>query len=84
MPGTYSQASLEANFNAMSERLRRIEAQLVLLSEKAGVPYEIPSSGVPADVLELVQGGKKIEAIKRYRELTNASFDEARDVIATL
>jgi ribosomal protein L7/L12 len=84
MPGTYSQASLEANFNAMSERLRGIEAQLVVLSAHAGVPYEIPSAEVPAEVVELVQAGKKIEAIKRYRELTNASFDEARDVIAVI
>jgi ribosomal protein L7/L12 len=37
---------------------------------------------VPADVAELARAGKSLDAIKRYRELTGASMDEAKAVIA--
>ena len=40
--------------------------------------------GVPGEISELVRAGKKLEAIKRYRALNGATFDEARAVIASL
>ena len=40
--------------------------------------------GVPDEIRELVQAGKKLEAIKRYRALNGATLDEARAFIATL
>jgi hypothetical protein len=36
---------------------------------------------VPADVVSLVAAGKKIQAIKRYRQLTGASLGEAKTFI---
>lgn len=39
------------------------------------------SSGVSAEVLQLVQQGNKIAAIKRYREETGLGLREAKDVI---
>jgi ribosomal protein L7/L12 len=39
---------------------------------------------IPADIIELVAAGKKIHAIKRYRELTGASLREAGTVIDSL
>lgn len=39
---------------------------------------------IPADVIELAAAGKKIHAIKRYRELTGAGLREAKDVIDSL
>lgn len=39
---------------------------------------------IPADVIGLVAAGKKIQAIKRYRELTGASLREAKAVIDSL
>jgi ribosomal protein L7/L12 len=77
-----NEAFLPEMFDRVNERLRAIEAQLALLSEKAGVPYEAPSAGVPQEVVELVQAGKKLDAIKKYRELTGAGGDEAREVVA--
>jgi ribosomal protein L7/L12 len=38
----------------------------------------------PADVLELARAGKKIYAIKRYRELTGVDIAHAREVIDSL
>jgi ribosomal protein L7/L12 len=78
----FNEAMIGIQFDRIGERLRAIEAQLALLSEKAGVPYESPSAGVPGEVVELVRGGKTLEAIKRYRELTGAGSDEAREVVA--
>ena len=66
------------------ERFRAIEAQLAVISEKLGIPYETPGDSVPQEVVELVQAGKRLEAATRYRQLTNASFDEAREVISRL
>ena len=63
--------------SAIDERLRRIEAQLELLSEKAGIPFVAPASVIPPEVVELARANKRIEAIKRYRELTDATLDEA-------
>jgi hypothetical protein len=33
---------------------------------------------------ELARSGSRREAVKRDRELTNASFEEARDIVAKL
>jgi ribosomal protein L7/L12 len=77
-----NEAFLPEMFDRVNERLRAIEAQLAVLSEKAGVPYEAPSTGVPQEVVELVQAGKKLDAIKKYRELTGAGGDEAREIVA--
>jgi ribosomal protein L7/L12 len=84
MPGEYSQATLAAHLDATNDRLRKIEAQLALLSGKVGVPYEEPSAGVPADVVALAEAGDQMGAIKRYRELTGAGFEDARDIVIAL
>lgn len=34
-----------------------------------------------SEVLELVRAKKKIQAIKRYRELTGASLKDAKDAV---
>ena len=45
---------------------------------------EVHPGGVPDEIIELVRSGKRLEAIKRYRALNGATFDEARAVIASL
>jgi ribosomal protein L7/L12 len=84
MPGDFNQERLSARFEGINQRLREIESQLAVLSERAGVAYEEPTAEVPEDVVELARAGKTIEAVKRYRELTNASADDAREVVARL
>ena len=39
------------------------------------------ASGITEDVVALARGGKKIEAIKRYRELTGVGLREAKDAV---
>ncbi|MDT4936318.1 MAG: hypothetical protein QOK11_4210 [Pseudonocardiales bacterium] len=82
--GNYDSYTLARHFEQISERFARIETQLALLSAKLGVPYDPPSAGVPAEVVELARAGKQLEAVTRYRALTNASLDEARKVVLGL
>ena len=86
MPGEYSQATLEAHFDVINRRLRRIEEELVRLSETGGGGFAYTPSwaDVPEDVIALAQGGKKLEAMKRYRELTGADMEQAREVVVGL
>lgn len=41
----------------------------------------LPPGDVPADVITLLASGKKIEATKRYHQLTGTSLSEAMDYI---
>jgi hypothetical protein len=84
VPGAYDQKSITSHFEQTNRRLKAIEDQLKALSDAAGVPYEQPLAEVPADVVELAQGGKTLEAAKRYRELTNASHEQAMQVVQGL
>jgi hypothetical protein len=80
MAGAYSQQQLELKFNAISERLANIEAQLKVLSDSAGVAY----AELPPDVLELARSGQKMEAAKLYRELTGADGKEAMEAVGRI
>jgi ribosomal protein L7/L12 len=39
---------------------------------------------VPDEVVTLARAGKQLDAIKRYRELTGANIDQAREVVIGL
>jgi ribosomal protein L7/L12 len=84
MPGAYESSDLNRHFEQINKRLARIEDQVALVSEKLGLPFELPSDGVPLEVASLVREGKRLEAIKAYRELTGADFAEARGVVEQL
>jgi uncharacterized protein YoaH (UPF0181 family) len=51
----------------LRERLDLVEAQLAILSERAGVPYQRPSDGVSPRVLELVAQDMREDAVKELR-----------------
>ena len=74
----------------LSKRLSKIEqriakvssmdAKLDLLLKHAGLEYD-PYKNLPRVIVEAVQSGRKIEAIKLYREATAVSLKEAKDFI---
>lgn len=64
-------------------RLSRVEAKLDLLLRHAGVSYD-PQTNAPAGILEALQRGDKIGAIKLYREATGAGLDEAKEAVEDL
>jgi ribosomal protein L7/L12 len=65
----------------IARRLRRLEEQVGLLSERLGLPFDDPAAGMPAEVVELARSGKTIQAIKLYRELTGVGLGEAKDFV---
>jgi len=84
MPAAYQAGDLQRIFQRINDRMRAIEEQLAVLSEKAGVPYSPPGEGAPPEVVALARAGDTLGAIKKYRELTNADFETARDVVTAI
>ncbi len=84
MPGEYSQASLQSHFESINRRFQIIEEQLVRISETGGFAYTPSWSEVPEEVVGLARDGKQLEAMKRYRELTGANMEQAREVVVGL
>jgi ribosomal protein L7/L12 len=74
-------STIQHHIQAINERLRRLEDQTAALSQKVGIPFQAQSDAVPAEVVELARSDKRLEAIRLYRQLTNASFEEARGVV---
>ena len=66
------------------ERLQRLERNVKLLAERAGVEIEDPSRGVDPDILELVQSGQRMQAAKLYMERTGADFVAAQRFVNDL
>lgn len=65
---------------SLAYRLNRLEHKLDLVLAKLGV--EEPVDDVVDEQLdELLRRGKKIQAIKRYRELTGLGLKEAKDEV---
>jgi len=80
---------LENAIKRLDKRLDWVEENLSRVVELRYVPMgrsdtRPDASGVPADVLELAQAGKRIFAVKRYRELTGVDVAHAREVIDSL
>jgi ribosomal protein L7/L12 len=80
----YNELQLSSFVDQIFERLRAIEKQLALLSEKAGVPYDVASEETPEEVVALVEAGDRMGAIRKYRELTGAGMDVAQEAISKL
>jgi ribosomal protein L7/L12 len=77
---------MQMRFNAMASglaRLSRLEAKVDLLLKNANIKYD-PTANVPADVVEALRRGAKIEAIKRYRQATGVGLKEAKDFVEAL
>jgi ribosomal protein L7/L12 len=80
----YNELQLSSFVDQIFERLRAIEKQLAILSEKAGVPYEAVSREMPEEVVQLVESGDRIGALRKYRELTGAEMDAAQEAISKI
>lgn len=71
-------------------RVARLEAQLARLAQSgATAPYDAVAASPPpqawmAEVQALVRGGKKIAAIKLYREKTGVGLKEAKDAVEAM
>jgi ribosomal protein L7/L12 len=62
------------------DRLSRIEGKLDVILKHLGLQFD-PLREIPVEVIAALREGRKIEAIKRYREATGAGLAEAKDQI---
>ena len=84
-----TEAQMQNAINRIDKRLDWIEEALGRVVELQYVPMgrsEVrpDASGVPDDVLELVRAGSKMEAMKRYHEVTGVDLAQARQVLEDL
>ena len=63
-----------------TRRLGRIEAKLDLLMRNAGIEFG-PYEGLPAQVVDALNRGDKLEAIKFYCSAAGVSLKEAKNLI---
>jgi ribosomal protein L7/L12 len=76
-------ATLSTRMSRIEQRIAKlssIEAKLDLLLKHAGLEYD-PYKNLPREIVEAVQAGRKIEAIKLYRQATAVGLKEAKDFI---
>ena len=73
---------------ALAARVAELERKVEYLMQRLGAGTPVPSgtmgmspTPVPPDVVELARAGHKIEAIKRYREVSGVGLREAKDAI---
>ena len=66
----------------VTRRLDRLEDKVDLLLKQAGL--EEPPAPRQDEVVALARAGKKIEAIKVYREATGAGLREAKEAVERL
>ncbi len=67
----------------LKKRQLRLEAKVDMLLKHAGLTYD-PRANVPADVLDALRAGQKIEAIKRYRQATGVDLKTAKEFVESL
>jgi ribosomal protein L7/L12 len=64
------------------ERIRRLEEQVADLYAHLGLRQDgLGTGGIDADIQQMINDGKKIHAIKHYRERTGAGLAQAKGAI---
>jgi len=69
----------------LADRLERLEQQVALISEHLQLPFPAAdadaTADVPEEVVELARAGRRVEAIKRYGDLTGIGISTATSVV---
>ena len=79
----YRSEQLGRSVRDLASRQLRTEGKLDALLRNAGISYD-PYADVDPGVLEAIKVGKKIEAIKRYRQVSQADLREAKEYVERL
>jgi ribosomal protein L7/L12 len=86
--GRMDEQELAARFDEISARLDHIEAALKISMLNAYTPWaefvQKTAGGVPDEVVEMVRAGKRLQAMKRYMDLTGVGMATARQVIESI
>ncbi|MGW1500548.1 ribosomal protein L7/L12 [Streptomyces mirabilis] len=76
-----SYAGLEGRLSRNDRRIARVEKKLDRILDHLGLAEADPEL---EQVVALVRDGRKIQAIKVYREVTGAGLKEAKDAVDRL
>ncbi|ANH92525.1 hypothetical protein A8713_16280 [Streptomyces sp. SAT1] len=71
-------ATIEIRIARTDRRTARVEHKLDLILDHLGLCEEQPWRG---EVAELARTGRKIQAVKLYREATDAGLKEAKEAV---
>jgi hypothetical protein len=69
-----------AGLNRRLDRLSRIEGKLDAVLKHSGIRFD-PLDGLPPEALDALKQGRKIDAIKHYRQHTGADLAEAKEIV---
>ncbi len=75
---------VEEEIFQLRRKVRQLEAQVETLMKKLNLKYQEEQDEIPPEVYDWLLQGKKIEAVKAYREATGASLKTAKEVIESL
>lgn len=70
--------TVQSRISLADRRVARVERKLDLIIDHLGLRADDPRMN---EVVALVRDGKKIQAIKVYREITGAGLKEAKDAV---
>ena len=68
----------------LAEAKRLVESETALVERLRKSPAPTAESGSDQEILDLLQSGQKIEAIKRHRERTGLGLKESKDYVESL
>ena len=75
---------LEDEVQELRERVAKLERQVAFLMESLAPDYQDEAPPISAEIVDLVRRGRKIEAIKRYRDATGAGLKAAKEFVESL
>ena len=78
-------ATVEYEILQLRQRVSKLERQVAYLLDHLRLQYaEDPHQGVSPEILDLLRQGRKIQAIKLFREETGTGLREAKEFIDSL
>ena len=73
--------STEQDLISLRARVTELESKLDFIYRKLGIEYFDNPGMSDSHIISLLKKGNKLEAIKAYRELTNADLAEAKKAV---
>ncbi|HNB41149.1 MAG TPA: hypothetical protein PLG52_06595 [Anaerolineales bacterium] len=73
--------SAENDIIALRSRVAELERKLDFIYRRMGIEYIDDPGMVDSQIISLLKAGNKLEAIKVYRELTNADLLDAKRAV---
>ena len=75
---------IEQEVFQLRQRVAKLERQVAFLMEALDLAYQDEPGAVSPEIIRLVQQGRKIAAVKLYREMTGVGLKAAKTFIESL